>query len=363
MTSFAHHTRTRTPRAAGTLLLVVLVSVVAWSVPAVATTAATPASSATNSAGKTTFGIGPSSGSGPDGRAAFNFDVTPGAHLSDRLAVVNFTDQPVVLAVYPVDADPDDQGGAQLPPAGTKLVAAGSWFHLSLEPGGQVSVPPNSTVNLLFSVEIPPGATPGDHEAALIGSLSTFALNKQGTRVRIDQRIAVRAYIRVAGALTPRLEIQQLHASYHPGSNPVSGTVTASYVVRNAGNVRLGARQQVSVHGLFGSTAEATHLAALPVLPPGASEPVSVHISGVVPEIHGEVKVQLQPVAATGDVDGALVPVEASRGIWTVPWLLIAIIFVILLALYGARRWRRRSRRPDPAPPAASRDPREVVSA
>jgi hypothetical protein len=361
MTSLVNHRRTRAPKAAGTLVLAALVLLVAWSAPAVAAGGASPAAnSPTAATGRATFGIGPSSGSGPDGRSAFTFDVTRGAHLTDRLAVVNYSQQPMVLTVYPVDAKPDNQGGAQLPPAGVTPAAAGSWFHLSLEPGDQVSVAPQSTVTLPFTVEVPAGASSGDHEAALIASLSTYALNKQGTRVRVDQRIAVRAYLRVAGAFTPRLEVEQLHVAFHAGANPVSGTVTASYVVRNAGNIRLGASQQVSVHGLFGATATASGLAPVPVLPPGASQRVSVRLSGVLPEVHAQLKVVLQPLAPTGDVDGGLTPVEASQGVWTVPWVLLAILGLLALGLYLVRRWRRRLR---PGSPPTAQPARKLVDA
>ncbi len=366
---YRRHHRTAATRATWVLILAALTVALGTvsASPAVAATGTSPTTTtasapAAGGTGRATFGIGPASGSGPDGRSAFNFDVTRGAHLTDRLAVVNFTDQPVVLTAYPVDAEPDDRGGAQLPPAGVKPVAAGSWFHLSLAPGATVPVGAKATVILPFTVEVPVGATAGDHEAALIASLSTYALNKQGTRVRVDQRIAVRAYVRVAGALEPRLEVQQLHVSYHAGANPVSGTVTASYLVRNTGNVRLGAVQHVSVHELFGSTSSAIP-PAIPVLPPGASQHVSVRISGVLAEVHGRVEVRLQPVGGPGDVDGTLVPVEASRGVWTVPWLLIAALVVIALAWFLVRRWRRRRPRGGSASPVRPAGPREVVHA
>ena len=70
----------------------------------------------------------------------------------DRLVLVNLSAQPLALQVYPVDADPDDQGGTQLPPAGVTPRSTGSWFHLSLDTRTTVEVAARGTLILPFIV-------------------------------------------------------------------------------------------------------------------------------------------------------------------------------------------------------------------
>ncbi len=169
----------------------------------------------------------------------------------------------------------------------------------------------------------------------------------------------------MAGPLSPGLTIEHLHVSYHAGRglDPIgSGTVTVSYLVHNSGNVKLGATQQVTEHGLLGSTTSAHQLAPIPVLVPGAGQLVTVRLTGVRPEVHGRVVVTLQPVAARGDADGVLDPVQRSHGLWIVPWLLIAVVALVVLLLVGGRWLRRRRRRRVAEPPTSAR-PRESVAA
>jgi hypothetical protein len=290
-----------------------------------------------------TFGIGPASAKGPDGRSSFNFEVTPGATVTDNLAVVNSSTTPLHLSVYATDVIPGSDGTANLPAAGVKPVEAGTWLALATpDRGASITLPGRTTLVLPLAIAIPKDAAPGDHSAGLIASLTSGATNKQGENVLVDQRIAVRAYFRVSGTLVPHLAVEDLHATYAQNLNPIgTGAVTVTYTIRNTGNVRLAGRQHVTFHGPFGSTVDATDLADIPLLVPGASVATTTRLDGIWPEIAGNLDVTVQATPAPGDVDGDLPPTEATTRVWTIPIMLI----VVLLALGGAFEWRRRRRR------------------
>jgi hypothetical protein len=191
---------------------------------------------------------------------------------------------------------------------------------------------------------VPGNASPGDHAGAVIVSLTSLVKGKSGQRVKFEQRIATRVIIRVSGPLRPRLSIENLHASYSGHLNPfAAGAVTVSYTVENTGNVLLGAAQQVSAHGWFGSTARAPALPVVPLLLPGGSYPVTVHVHGVFPEIGLSATVGLTPEGLRGDVNPGLHLITASVQLWAVPWILVAV-FVVLVVAIVALFWRRRRR-------------------
>ena len=139
---------------------------------------------------------------------------------------------------------------------------------------------------------------------AVIVSLTGLVKGKSGQRVHLEQRVATRVVVRVGGKLVPKLAIDDLHAVYSGVINPLgSGSVTVTYVVRNTGNVILGGSQQVSTHGLFGTTTKAPRVPTVPALLPGGSFHVRVHVPDVFPELRMSANVRIAPEGLQGELD------------------------------------------------------------
>jgi hypothetical protein len=306
-----------------------------------------------------TFGAGPANATKPDGRTYFNYDASAGGRISDHLAVLNITRHPETLRVYTVDVDPGRDGGYVFPPRSAPRVGAGAWVAVGTpHASGVIRAKPRSTTILPVRLQVPASATPGDHAAAVIVSLTALVKGKSGQRVHLEQRVATRVLIRVAGTLRPQLTIENLQAGYAGTLNPIaSGAATVRYTVRNTGNAILAGTQAVSVKGLFGSTAHATGLPAIPTLLPGGSYSATVHVPGVFPEVRETAKVTVSPKAVGPDVDSGLAPVTTSTHFWAIPWILIVIILLLIIGW-----WLRRRRRRAIAPAAVAAAPAEPQS-
>jgi hypothetical protein len=209
-------------------------------------------------------------------------------------------------------------------------------------------------------LHVPRNASPGDHAGGVIVSLTSLVKSKKNTLVKFEQRIATRVIIRVSGPLHPRLRIKNLHASYSGHLNPFAGgVVKVSYSVGNTGNALLGASQQVTGHGLFGSAVHATSLPAVPLLLPGGAYKVSTRVSGIIPFLRVTATVRLAPVGLRGDLNPGIQVTTASVTLWTIPWLLIVILVVIVLVAAGLI-WRRRRRSRTPVDAGVSQTPQGV---
>jgi hypothetical protein len=297
-----------------------------------------------------TFGAGPANTKRVDGRPYFTYDSSPGGSIEDHIAVINYADHKQTLNVYAVDAVVGTNGTYSFAPRSARPRQVGAWIAVGSPAGiGEVTVGPRTTVILPVFVHVPLNASPGDHVGAVIVSLTALVKGKgkAGEHVKFEQRIATRVVIRVSGPLRPALTIENLQATYSGSLNPfASGAVTVTYTVANTGNALLGAKQQISVHGLFGSTATATSAPTVPLLLPGGSDRISVKVSGVFPEISLTAKASLVPEGLQGDVDPGLHNTTASVTVLAVPWVLIAIV-VVLVLLVIALFWRRhRARMP-----------------
>lgn len=304
-----------------------------------------------------TFGIGPVIVKSGQPRSFFNFSMTAGAQSNDAAEVLNYSQAPLTLSVYPTDVVNDPDGTTSFPSGSARRKDAGAWLSLAV-PGSTdaITVPARNGVVIPFKVVVPHNAQPGDHEAGIIVSLSTFAKNKQGDTVRLDQRVAARAFFRVSGKLKADVVIQKLGGAYHQNFNPLGkGSVTVSYRIRNLGNVRVNVKQTLAFKALLAHSQTAKGLPQLNDFLPGGSDSVSVRFRNVPPELLGRATVRLALSPPLGVSDPRLQPVVASDTIFLIPLVLLLIILALVL-LWLYRRRRRKSPAAGAGPPPAGHD-------
>jgi hypothetical protein len=297
-----------------------------------------------------TFGIGPTASVDANQRPYFSFGVTPGAQASDHVTLVNYSTTALSLSVYTVLANNGgDSGAIGFALATETPTDAASWLTVGAARPVAVTVPgrsngasPPGQVTLPVQLKVPLNAQPGDHVAGIVAALNAASTSATGEHVNLEQRVVTRVYIRVSGPLKPNLEIVNLHASYHEkGYTLAPGSVLVTYTVRNAGNIRVAATQAVAVSGLFGGSKKVVP-ANIAQLLPGGEVKVAAVVAGVLPTVLIRPHVTVTPTAFPGDADPALK--KLSAGAWTlaIPWGVLAIVALILTALW----WRRRRTRP-----------------
>jgi hypothetical protein len=321
-----------------------------------ATTAPSPSASPSASAGaaqpaspnKVTFGIGTATKGRLDRRQGIQLVEARGSVAYDAVAVVNQAFVPLVLEVYAVDVFNDVNGNLQPQVAAVKATDAGSWVTLA-NPGGKrtITVPAKGTVVIPVTVRVPKNAPVGDHLAGIMVSLTAKGQGSgdKPATVDLEQRVGLRVSVRVAGQLKPELTISGLLARYTGSLNPFGkGTAQISYVVTNTGNIKLGARQEVTIHSLIGSAAPNVAVADVPVLLPGGSATITLQVPDVLPLVFLTADVTVIPAAAVGDADPALAIATASTHFWAIPWTLLALMIALgLMIAWWVRRMRRRT--------------------
>jgi hypothetical protein len=362
------------PRWAAALFLAlasVLVTVApgsAASSPVVEETPSSSAPKAAESGAKNvkTFGIGPANAKGLDRRQAFVYVGRPGTVIKDNVALLNYTFKPLKVRVYANDAFTSDTGAFDVLPAAEKPTDLGAWSNLKPK---VVTIParsktpnaPPAQLVLPFRIKVPKNATVGDHAAGIVASEATN--NVQGgnvTGIVVDRRVGTRVYLRVAGAVEPRLEIKDLTASYDGTLNPFGqGSVRVSYRVVNTGNVALSARQAVRVDGLLSTSAAAAALPDVVQVLPGDDVQFSTVVDGVWPTLRVNAVVTLDPYAGTPEAPEQFPSVSSSTATWAIPWTLIALAIALIGLGYW---WARRSRRPAPEQLVDARVKEEVLT-
>jgi hypothetical protein len=309
-----------------------------------------PASATRTKALPVTFGVEPASAHAIDSRPYFSFGATPGAFVTDHVALVNYSTQPLLLQLYATDAVETANGGFGLLRVGQRPAGVGTWVSFPSRFASD-TVPPRTAhapgqVIVPITLRVPDRTTPGDHVGGIVAALRTVGINKSGQRVILVLRVATRVFVRVAGALHPAVAITDLHATYNGTANPFGqGSVAVSYTVQNTGNVDLAlAGQTVAISGLFGGERN-VKLPAIGLLLTGSSLHESEAIGGVWPQLFANATVTARPFAPAGFSAPPLAPVSASTWTWAIPWSLLGLILVVIALAVALLVFRLRARR------------------
>src|SRR3954454_9613165 len=165
----------------------------------------------------------------PSIRSWFTFQTAPGAQIRDRLQVANTGGVPLDLHLYSVDATTGVTTGMVMENRASSQRGVGTWVALSTD---SIHLAPGEVQIVEFTVDVPAGATPGEHWGGLIAEDTNV---RKGTgQFAVDQvlRVGVALGVVLPGARVEQLAIRGL-------SQKVINNLNQVFVVdlANDGNV------------------------------------------------------------------------------------------------------------------------------
>jgi hypothetical protein len=292
---------------------------------------------------------------GPGDRQYFYLESAPGRTLADHVSVVNLTTQPKSFRLYAADAynTPRD-GGFALRTEGQRMTGVGAWVKLDAT---SLTVPPRTRADIPFSLTIPMTAEPGDHPGAIVAIETDVEATTQqgGLAVGIKRAVGARVYLHVTGQAVPALSVDdvtvQRSAPLAPGLGASRGTL--HYTLTNHGNVTLHPTVEVSETGWFGSVYHRPPTRSGIDLLPGQSVQLTLALPG--PPQFDDVSVTVKAS------DGATVA-QGQGGYLAVPWLVVAVVALLVVALAVWLWLRAKRRRVHRAGRRRHREPAEVTA-
>jgi len=305
------------------------------------------------------WSVQPATQTGRDGRLAFAYGVNPGTQIDDFVVISNVGSEAQTFNVYGTDAVTQfDTGSFGLLPAKTKPKDLGSWITTKTN---KITVPAGEIAVIPFEILVPSDATPGDHTAGVIASVTTAAPGKKNG-IGIDQRVAARVYLRVAGQPISKVAATGAVVGFGPSWNPFgAGDATVDYDVRNGGNVREDVAQTVTLSGPFGIQLGTIKEKPVVNLLPGQATHVHQKLPGIAPLLLLFADIKLTPSAPTDLVDksqlrdqnGNPLPkleepkftaVSSTALTLAVSWTLLAIVILLIALIYLITRYVRVTR-------------------
>lgn len=270
-------------------------------------------------------------------RPNLSYELPPGGVADDVVTLYNFSNVPLTFNLYATDAYNNEDGAFDLLPFDQKPKDVGKWFTLG---ASTLTVPAGKQASFPIRVKVPPDARPGDHAGAVLASSFTEGTGPEGDVINVDRRTGSRVYVRVAGPTVSTLAVENLRTTYKPTLNPLSGTATVHYRVRNTGNVRLAAVHQASVGGPLGLGRKSAEEETITELLPGESVDIEKAFDGVPATVVAVTHVDLQP-QALGGRSNDLEPSSRKGYDLAIPFALLALVLILILLSYARSSYRR----------------------
>ncbi|WFF03824.1 hypothetical protein [Micromonospora sp. WMMD964] len=284
-----------------------------------------------------TWTVQPATPTGPDQRRWVNASLDPGQTVTEHLAVRNFSRSAVAFSLKAADGYLTDKGRFNMLSSDRPSVDGGTWIDVQ----ERVTVGPEETTVVPFTISVPIDATPGDHPAGIAATVTST-----GGTVNVESRVGFRVMVRVNGTAQAALPVRDLRAAYTPSWNPFAGgTVRVRYTVENDGNVWVGGTSRVTVSDLLGRT-DHDATAEVEELLPGGRRQFETRAAGVWALGRVRTTVSTSPTLLGDAQAGAeLRQTSATVTTWAVPWAQLALLGLLAAVLLGLRAVARHRRR------------------
>ncbi len=188
----------------------------------------------------------------------FIYTLEPGEIKEAKVNVVNLSDQPVEVKIYPVDAVTTKDGAFAPKSEDAERVDVGAWTTISVS---ELSLEPNETKAIDFTLKVPENAEVGDHMGAIIVQGKEVPEAEKGTAMRVATRVGARIYLTVPGEMIKELELKEF--SYKIEENQVVFYLTLT----NKGNVRILPKGEIEIKDKGGKAVDKIKITEREVFP------------------------------------------------------------------------------------------------
>lgn len=299
-----------------------------------------PALAAGTAEDEISWSAAPANNSQGSGRPNFAYVLEPGSQIDDGFVITNYAASPQVFNVAAADAFLTETGALDVLKSDEESKDVGAWTSVAAD---EVTIGPGESVMVPFTIEVPAGASPGDHSGAIVSWIEDADPGDDG--VSVVRRLGSRVQIRVTGDLEPSLQIDNSSMTYEGTQDPFgSASATVQFTVVNTGNTRLTGPSTITVAGPLGISPRQVEV-ELPELLPGSSFNVTQVVEDVRPLGLLIASIDVKPTVVPDDGDHPVDTAHASAVTWAIAWLPLAFVALLLAvmayAVAGIVRRRR----------------------
>lgn len=259
----------------------------------------------------------------------FVHELKPGESVRDGVEVINNTDQPKTVEVYPTDSLVASGGAFSCEQKADTLDYEGKWITLDKS---VVELKPNGSEVVGFTITVPENATVGEHNACIAFSAVEAPKESGVNGVQLSFRSAIRVAITIPGEITKALTFESIE-SYLKGDK-----IIITEQVRNSGNVSLDTELKTNLLGVpFGSFgATGGEFVVLPTQTVELNLEMKRPIWGGLYRIAATASYSDDTSLSLGEAGGTRNEVTRSKYVILPPTTPIILLYLLIAALVGA---------------------------
>lgn len=180
----------------------------------------------------------------------FEMSASENQSWSSAVRVINTNPFPLKIYLTGVNFEPSGESGQgtmvpifETETNGTTLA---EWFTL---PSEEVVIPAEQTVSVPFTIQVPEGAAPGGHFAAILVGTRSLTDTEGPAQVETSQVVSSLVFLSVAGDIVERGAIRDFVTD-----SVISESPQTSFSIRfeNAGNVHLQPQGEIVIRNMWG---------------------------------------------------------------------------------------------------------------
>jgi len=261
----------------------------------------------------------------------FNFDITPGESKEGKINIHNYNKETINYTTeVELFAAVSEEGAPSFKQADKEeaVTTLSDWIAITANKEGTIE--PNKSIEIPFKINIPLGAEPGGHYAAIF--VKQIIKNAEGkTQLGIASRIGALVLVSVPGATEKSARI----AEFSPPKIVWRGPIDLTLKVENTGTVHYDSPASIKIKPLWGP--EITLDMGTHTLIPKSPRLYKESWSNKYP--FGYYKLTAKALDGNGG------DVTSEAVLWAIPLIivlpiLVAIIIIILIIIYLKRHVR-----------------------
>ena len=188
----------------------------------------------------------------------FIYTLEPSEVKEAKVNVVNQSEQSVEVKIYPVDAVTTKDGAFAPQSEDREKIDVGAWINM---PVSELSLKPNETKAVDFTIKVPENAEVGDHMGAIIVQSKEAPEAEKGTVMKVVSRVGARIYLTVPGEIIKELEFKDFNWKMEEGQ------VVFYLTLANKGNVRIAPKGEIEIQDESGNAVDKIKITEREVFP------------------------------------------------------------------------------------------------
>lgn len=287
----------------------------------------------------------------------FKFELADGEGTGGTVFLTNDGDEEVNVMVYAADQQVDAKGNIDFSAPTradiTQLDRPSSWIGVKMPAESRslgnvpyITLEPGERVPVEFTIEVPSGTAPGDHNVLLFFEMFDQTSGNTGAQTVISGRLGARMTMRVDGVVVERLTVRPFEVPLFV----IGSQVPFQLLVNNEGNIDQRVTVTTTLRDRNGNdVGSSTAVDARIVFAQRGLETSGAVLAGDSPVGPLTLVAEVMPVSDDGaPLEGGRAAIFEERQVWMVPmWAVVALGILLTLVLarvvhVASRRGKRR---------------------